>query len=209
MPSENQSKNLAAGMAAIAAVKAMLPLGAGNRAEDREEIYNKVKRVAGKDYPSGPLLLEAGARLVSFIPEVLVTAMRVEDHLRQTRVGELIWGTPQPWVGVSRVRDVAAQAKRYRTGNCSDQACVAFVDLYDRGVLPLDIMFLTNNMHAFVTIGKDAEGNEDPATWGDEVIICDPWNHEAYHLPPDSANSLLLIKMKCNCSQAKSQFRQE
>ena len=103
---------------------------------------------------------------------------------------------------------VAAIAEvRGRAGNCDDQSCVAFVYLLDNKVRPLDWMHLTNQRHSFVLIGRDGASGADPAGWGEDVVVCDPWNDAAYHLDSRTARKTLLDKMKCGCATAESVLR--
>jgi hypothetical protein len=53
---------------------------------------------------------------------------------------------------LKKARGLDAVAKRWCSGNCQEQATVAFLFLYDRGVRPLDLYELPN--HVFVVIGR-------------------------------------------------------
>ncbi|RJP52911.1 MAG: hypothetical protein C4583_05830 [Anaerolineaceae bacterium] len=203
MSDKNLSAYLAAARAAVDSVKASLRYGAGNRADDREATYQRERgnfENHAEKLGYGPGSVWAAGQLSRYVAEIKVIAMRLEDFF-----GALP-ALPASQK-VQRIRQISDQAKRYGAGNCSDQACVAFIELYDAGIRPLDIMYLTNGKHGFVAIGKEAAGNEDPSTWGGSTVICDPWNHDAYHLLPGMANGLLLTKMNCNCSKASSQIR--
>lgn len=79
------------------------------------------------------------------------------------------------------VRSSAAIAEHVGCGNCGENAGVAFVYLYDRGVFPIDFMAATNHDHAFVVIGRDEGGDETrPEGWGKDAVICDPWDGKCY-----------------------------
>lgn len=82
----------------------------------------------------------------------------------------------------SEIIKAAAKAEHVGCGNCGEQAAIAFVYLSEElKVRPLDFMSRTNADHAFVVIGRRADSEEsDYKTWGDECIICDPWDSKVY-----------------------------
>jgi hypothetical protein len=50
-----------------------------------------------------------------------------------------------------------------------------------RGKGPLDyISFAPNKDHAFVMIGRAAGRIQDPFSWGEDTVICDPWDRKAW-----------------------------
>ena len=68
-----------------------------------------------------------------------------------------------------------------RAGNCGEQAAVAYVYLYHQGVRPLEYVTLANGGHVFVLIGREAGSSlSDYKAWGDEAVVCDPWDNNAY-----------------------------
>ena len=80
------------------------------------------------------------------------------------------------------LREAAAKADHVGCGNCGEQAALAFMDLHSRfHTRPLDYMARTNADHAFVVIGR-ARGSriDDHTTWGDDAVVCDPWDNKAY-----------------------------
>jgi hypothetical protein len=203
MSSEQVIKYLTAAKSAVTSVKAKLRYGAGNRPDDREATYQREHKNferQAKKMVYGPGSVWLAGQLSRYIAELKVIAMRADDYFGKLPMA----------VGVERIRVLANQTIQYGAGNCSDQACVAFIELYDAGIRPLDIMYITKGQygHAFVVIGKIENGSEDPSTWGSETVVCDPWNNDAYYLPPEQANSLLLIKMQCGCPFASSQIRE-
>ncbi len=96
--------------------------------------------------------------------------------------------------GVDRLAELAAKS---RCGNCTEQDAMAIIYLRNRGVSPLDLMLLNtyNNVdHSFVVIGRlpnltdpdwvalpqshvNGSTDTDPATWGPDAVICDPWHN--------------------------------
>ena len=187
---------------AVAYVKRSLKFGAGNKWDDAKKAYEVHHEWAegvamNMGYPR-PLAKVAGL-FMYVIGEARVIAMRMED------------GAPPPMngahSGINRIRQVANDSIKWGVGNCGEQAAISFTELYNRGVRPLDYMWLTNRKHAFVVIGRKSDSGEDPSAWGDEAVICDPWNNDAYQLMPEMARSTLLAKMQCGCCDAKSQFR--
>lgn len=80
------------------------------------------------------------------------------------------------------LREAAAKAEHVGCGNCGEQAALAFIDLHERHhAHPLDYMARTNRDHAFVVIGR-ARGSriDDYTTWGNEAVVCDPWDLKTY-----------------------------
>jgi hypothetical protein len=183
--------------AAVASVKIKLPWGAGNRFADPVVAANlqSVARKAGY----GEVLSYAAryaTPVVAAIAEASIIKYRIEDIY-----------SPHPSTRLGVVRKWAREAVQGRAGNCDDQSCVAFVYLLDNKVRPLDWMHLTNKKHSFVLIGRDDTSGTDPAGWGEDVVVCDPWNDTAYHLDPHTAKKTLLAKMKCGCATAESVLR--
>ncbi|BCL69600.1 hypothetical protein MADA3029_1150017 [Vibrio nigripulchritudo MADA3029] len=79
------------------------------------------------------------------------------------------------------LRAVAKRAESNGCGNCGEQAAIAFCWLLDHGYKPVDYMVRVNADHAFVVIGRLKEGTAgDPKTWGDDAVVCDPWDRSAY-----------------------------
>ena len=80
------------------------------------------------------------------------------------------------------LKEWAAKAEHVGCGNCGEQAALAFMDLHNRfHVRPLDYMARRNADHAFVVIGR-ARGSkiDDYLTWGDDAVVCDPWDNKVY-----------------------------
>jgi hypothetical protein len=70
----------------------------------------------------------------------------------------------------------AEGAEKFGCGNCGEQSALAFVYLRNQKTFPLDWMEVNNYEHAFVIIGrKRGSDASNPATWGNEAVICDPW----------------------------------
>lgn len=92
----------------------------------------------------------------------------------------------EPYTGgtvLAKLRTVAQRALKAGCGNCGEQAAIAFIWLYDKRIQPLDYMSRTNADHAFVVIGRDAGSSLDkPSGWGNNCVVCDPWDEEAYYV---------------------------
>jgi len=68
-----------------------------------------------------------------------------------------------------------------QAGNCAGQAAVARMYLRERGVFNVDYVYLENGDHVFLIIGRAKNSNiEDPTTWGENAVICDPWANTCY-----------------------------
>ena len=205
-----QTRLLAARLA-VASVKEKLPKGPGNKTDEVVErnIYNEQLK-AGDSRGVARAKAAVGAVATSFAAEASVLEMRILDAAKRTLTGKNL-------AGIERLREISKQAEKAGAGNCSDQACMAFVYLFDhapQAARPIDLMVLTSRKHAFVALGIRVrhslirvEGVENPAMWGDEVVICDPWNNDSYLLDQTGSTSLLLAKMKCGSVQATSEFR--
>lgn len=89
---------------------------------------------------------------------------------------------------------VAELAEKMKSGNCGEQAALAFVYLLKHNILPLDFCRVKNGDHGFVVIGRSKESNpNDIATWGN-AVICDPLNNQAFvakDATPDQIKILL------------------
>ncbi|HET6914234.1 MAG TPA: hypothetical protein VFH71_12945 [Rhodanobacteraceae bacterium] len=183
-------QRLAFAKAAVALVKSKLTLGPGNRIMD-PVVASRLQMVAQKAGYGEFLSHMARFATVMVAPmaEASIIKYRFED-----------WWAGKP----PSPRTWAEEAVQGRAGNCDEQSCVALVYLYDNKVRPLDWMHLTNGRHSFVLIGRDATSGLDPATWGEDVVVCDPWNNDAYPLDPRAAKQTLLDKMKCGCAAARS-----
>lgn len=195
MNRELVNRRLSMAKAAVAAVKIKLPLGAGNKMDD--VVAANLERTARKagygDFLS--TIARAAALPVAVIAEGSIITYRARDMVSGKRC-----------TGVAQIREWARQAVEGKAGNCDDQSCVAFTYLYDNGVRPLDWMHLINGKHAFVLIGREDRSEADPATWGEDLVVCDPWNNDAYQLDAATGSDTLFRKMQCNCGKAASVF---
>lgn len=71
----------------------------------------------------------------------------------------------------------ATVAKKYKMGNCGEQAAVAYTYLkQEKNLRKIDLLVLVNGDHAFVVIGKDplVEVN-DLHKWGKAAVVCETW----------------------------------
>jgi hypothetical protein len=84
------------------------------------------------------------------------------------------------------VFSIAKRAIKFGIGNCHENASLAFVLLeeYKNANLantPLELVSLQKEDHMFILLNRDSKTNlKDPATWNDDVIICDPYYNAVY-----------------------------
>ncbi len=81
---------------------------------------------------------------------------------------------------VSNLRGTAEYTKRTKFGNCWEQAAIAFVYLFEKGVRSLDYMAFDNDAggydHVWVGIGLDQGWQrKNLRSWGADAVWCDPW----------------------------------
>jgi hypothetical protein len=79
---------------------------------------------------------------------------------------------------IGNLRGTAEFAARNKFGNCWEQAIMALVYLYDRGIRPLDLMTFSNKAydHVWTCIGlADGWDPDNLRSWGPEAVWCDPW----------------------------------
>lgn len=78
----------------------------------------------------------------------------------------------------------AKNAEKGHCGNCAEHAAVAFMHLKNKGIRPVEYMAYMSGFfedHAFVVIGRHAGTNVNkPASWGNHVVVCDPYYDKAY-----------------------------
>jgi len=135
---------------AIAHVKACLPKGAANR-------------VGGTRRE-----LKTALHALSY--------QRASDSMREDRTVSL----------EQRIPGIVAGALAEGAGNCGEQSILAFVFLKKKGVYPLELISGRTERtyydgrpsdHGFVVIGRALNSQlTAPETWGDEAVVCDPWN---------------------------------
>ena len=140
------------------------------------------------------------------------------DGLKRTRA------CPPTHLAIENLIAYAEHTKRTRYGNCFEQAVIAFVSLYEKGVRPIDLMEFDNDDqgydHVWVVIGLHAGWQPDNLrSWGQEAVWCDPWQAEGVVFPVDDlvkgkVRNLSWI-YKCNTAElveagnARSRFRVE
>lgn len=79
------------------------------------------------------------------------------------------------------LRREKAAIKQNRTGNCGDFASLALY-FCKKHNCPAENILLANADHEFVVINRlpDSDIN-DPSTWGEDAIICDPFYKKVYY----------------------------
>ncbi len=114
--------------------------------------------------------------------QIAKQAMRMADEAdeERRRILENAQQLPSGAVRELLVARTATEAMRIGAGNCAEQSSIATVFLRDRNRFPIDLAFWGNfagkyGGHAFVILGRqDNSAIEDPATWGEACVICDP-----------------------------------
>lgn len=81
-----------------------------------------------------------------------------------------------------RIKVAAMWAEASGCGNCGEQAAIAYQWLLRNSVLPVEFMqFAKPKDHNFVVLGRIASSDvAQPATWGPDAVICDPWKNRSY-----------------------------
>jgi hypothetical protein len=95
----------------------------------------------------------------------------------------------EPWTE-QKLLDLAALARKYHAGHCTEQVAVAFEHLRNHGVKPLDLMIQMPRSldHVFLVVGRSEGASRSSSwtidqapPWGADAVVCDPWS-------PDKAN---------------------
>lgn len=192
--SEIREKNLVTALNIVKGVKTKIPFGASNRLADYQASYQKNhKAIEG----ANPGVLDKVLGGMTFFLPLLTGANRAQQIYNETTGNA-------PSTPIERFRQVANITVKSKAGNCNEQSIVAFMDLYDSGIRPLSWVHLDNGKHAFVVIGRKPKSGNNPANWGDDCVVCDPWANEAYFLPADSGATIL--QTKWGCPTATAQF---
>ena len=114
--------------------------------------------------------------------------------MRETlQTGEPVDTAAKMW---SLIQTMAATAVKAGIGNCGETAAVAMVELVGLGVNePIEYVYVVDGVtmnavvpHVFAVIGRSGGGQESdwgadiglPSTWGNDAVVCDPWDRVAY-----------------------------
>ena len=143
-----------------------LPYGSANKKEDGSIVLDrqaKSKRIS----------------LVRNDPQVLKASdTRKEKVLAasaSTRQHEFITQ------GITSEQIKLFKSKVLESGNCTEQARIAFDYIAKQGVFPLELFSMLYGDHAFVVVGRNqATDPLDPTTWNLDAVVCDPWAGEVY-----------------------------
>jgi hypothetical protein len=185
--SETKEKYLAAALNVVKSVKTKVPFGASNRGSDYGAAYDKFhKKIEG----ANPNVLDKLLGSMTYFLPLLTGANRAQQIYNES-TGD---ASSSP---LDRFRQVANITVKTKAGNCNEQSIVAFMDLYDLGIRPLAWVHMDNGTHAFVVIGRPSGAGSNPANWGDNCVVCDPWANEAYYLPADKGAGILQTKWGC------------
>jgi hypothetical protein len=192
--------DLAAAKIAVKTVQSRMIIGASDKPfTDYPTSYRRyhetIEKQVGDTYADWDWLKEIGGLAAAFMPAACI--LKADEENRKT----------EPRSPLQYVQMLARVTERLGCGNCGGQSALAFKELYDVGIRPLDWMWLTNMKHAFVVIGKATGGTIDPSTWGPDAVICDPWKGDSYPLPAEKAKDLLLHRMEMRCTEANSKCR--
>ncbi len=150
--------NLALANEAIDHVRS-LSITAANKRTDRLKAAGGVEQVIGTDQ---------GMRARNLGP--------AGQSLGAVRGGAM--GLFQGGVTVFALRALGLAAARAHTGNCMEQAAIAFMYLSERNARPLDYMAFSQPGydHVWVVLGL-ANGwqRNNLRSWGKDAVWCDPW----------------------------------
>lgn len=75
-------------------------------------------------------------------------------------------------------------------GNCNETSSIAYRILKDAGFTNIKMLETgANGGHAFVVLGMDPNGDSgDPATWGKDAFVVDPWRHQVLNCDEAAKN---------------------
>ncbi|WP_143062251.1 hypothetical protein [Paraburkholderia diazotrophica] len=79
---------------------------------------------------------------------------------------------------IGNMRGTAEHVRNTKYGNCWEQAIIAFVHLYDKGLRPLDLMQFTTAGYDHVWVGIGLHPgwqSNNLRSWGPDAVWCDPW----------------------------------
>ncbi|HEY8558925.1 MAG TPA: hypothetical protein VIL74_00880 [Pyrinomonadaceae bacterium] len=184
-----REKYLAAALNVVKGVKSKVPFGASNRGSDYDAAYEKFhKKIEGGNPNALDKLL---GEMTRFLP--LLTGANRAQQIYAEKTGDIPDGDSFA-DKLNRMRQIANITVKTKAGNCNEQSIVAFVDLYDLGIRPLAWVYTGNERHAFVLIGRASGTGPNPANWGDDCVVCDPWANEAYCLPAETGAGILQAK---------------
>lgn len=204
-------ENLAAAETAIRAVKTRLTRGASNRRSDRlaqgggiDQVYDLLhnhtahhKLTSANSTNVSNSVGEKAAFFISKAEELLPkkpstidkslqnglsdsTLINAVENMRKTYT----WPTPPQAIDIGNIMDVRDAAWFNRCGNCHEQSCCAYYDLYmllGYKIDCIDLMTFANNDydHVWVVIGRVNESDpKNLSTWGDTAVWCDPWQND-------------------------------
>lgn len=89
------------------------------------------------------------------------------------------------WPNINNLNNVDARhinITQNRLGNCLEYSIYAFsqMRLLNFGIRT-EIIYLVNGDHVLLLLGRAANSNiNQPATWGDDAVICDAWSGKVY-----------------------------
>lgn len=91
----------------------------------------------------------------------------------------------------------------HQFGNCMEHAIIAFAEMRRLNFgIRSEIVYLKNGDHVFLVLDRMKGSNlNNPATWGNNAVICDPWAGEVYpadHLLHHFASLTCLITHATN-----------
>jgi hypothetical protein len=68
--------------------------------------------------------------------------------------------------------------KKYGVGNCGEQSELAYYHLRKR---TFNVEIVRSEKHKFVVLGRKADSDiNNPNSWGDSAVVCDPWMDDDY-----------------------------
>lgn len=82
---------------------------------------------------------------------------------------------------INRARKIKSTIKLFQKGNCNELSYLAFMYLRKYNI-SAEIVSIVGYDHVFVVINRANSDLQDPSTWGEKCIICDPLNKMTYSI---------------------------
>lgn len=84
---------------------------------------------------------------------------------------------------LAHYESIISTTSKYSLGNCFELAVQALNFILQNAPLHLnaEVYEIQNGDHVILVLNRDQNSNpQDPATWGKNAVICDPWSNKSY-----------------------------
>lgn len=78
------------------------------------------------------------------------------------------------------VAECARLGRARGCGNCGEQSAIAYMFLWNNGMLPVDWIKVNGVDHNFTLLGCRRGAGSDKTRWGSRCVVVDPWNGTCY-----------------------------